>query len=146
MQAAREKALASFTSLSSGILLCTDVAARGLDIPGVDCIIQVATDHWILTSYQVQLFDTMKFMALKLVRHFHKWILWHVNFNLNIIVYAKRYKMVIDFILNLKLTLIFWVVHFFLYSMTPHRILMCSYTELAELPEWDDKELLLCSC
>ncbi|KAL1567844.1 DEAD-box ATP-dependent RNA helicase 18 [Salvia divinorum] len=39
-QAAREKALASFTSLSSGILLCTDVAARGLDIPGVDCIIQ----------------------------------------------------------------------------------------------------------
>ncbi|KAK6145569.1 hypothetical protein DH2020_022389 [Rehmannia glutinosa] len=39
-QAAREKALASFTSLSSGILLCTDVAARGLDIPGVDCIVQ----------------------------------------------------------------------------------------------------------
>ncbi|KAL8490192.1 hypothetical protein ACS0TY_025435 [Phlomoides rotata] len=39
-QAAREKALASFTSLSSGVLLCTDVAARGLDIPGVDCIIQ----------------------------------------------------------------------------------------------------------
>ncbi|GFP86569.1 dead-box ATP-dependent RNA helicase 18 [Phtheirospermum japonicum] len=39
-QPAREKALASFTSLSSGILLCTDVAARGLDIPGVDCVIQ----------------------------------------------------------------------------------------------------------
>ncbi|KAF7830915.1 DEAD-box ATP-dependent RNA helicase 18 [Senna tora] len=39
-QAAREKALASFTSLSNGILLCTDVAARGLDIPGVDCIVQ----------------------------------------------------------------------------------------------------------
>ncbi|KAA8534024.1 hypothetical protein F0562_031541 [Nyssa sinensis] len=39
-QNAREKALASFTSLSSGILLCTDVAARGLDIPGVDCIVQ----------------------------------------------------------------------------------------------------------
>ncbi|KAL2248947.1 UNVERIFIED_CONTAM: DEAD-box ATP-dependent RNA helicase 18 [Sesamum indicum] len=39
-QAAREKALASFTNLSSGVLLCTDVAARGLDIPGVDCIIQ----------------------------------------------------------------------------------------------------------
>ncbi|KAH6830903.1 P-loop containing nucleoside triphosphate hydrolases superfamily protein [Perilla frutescens var. hirtella] len=39
-QTAREKALASFTSLSSGILLCTDVAARGLDIPGVDCIVQ----------------------------------------------------------------------------------------------------------
>ncbi|THF97383.1 hypothetical protein TEA_023740 [Camellia sinensis var. sinensis] len=39
-QTAREKALASFTSLSSGILLCTDVAARGLDIPGVDCVIQ----------------------------------------------------------------------------------------------------------
>ncbi|KAI9110692.1 hypothetical protein K1719_018130 [Acacia pycnantha] len=39
-QAAREKALASFTSLSNGLLLCTDVAARGLDIPGVDCIVQ----------------------------------------------------------------------------------------------------------
>ncbi|KAH7548291.1 hypothetical protein ACOSP7_032303 [Xanthoceras sorbifolium] len=39
-QTAREKALASFTSLSSGILLCTDVAARGLDIPGVDCVVQ----------------------------------------------------------------------------------------------------------
>ncbi|KAG9444186.1 hypothetical protein H6P81_015526 [Aristolochia fimbriata] len=39
-QAAREKALASFTALSSGILLCTDVAARGLDIPGVDWIVQ----------------------------------------------------------------------------------------------------------
>ncbi|KAL7109945.1 hypothetical protein ACP275_06G206600 [Erythranthe tilingii] len=39
-QAAREKALASFTPLSSGVLLCTDVAARGLDIPGVDCIVQ----------------------------------------------------------------------------------------------------------
>ncbi|OUZ99168.1 Helicase [Macleaya cordata] len=39
-QIAREHALASFTSLSSGILLCTDVAARGLDIPGVDWIVQ----------------------------------------------------------------------------------------------------------
>ncbi|OAY73405.1 DEAD-box ATP-dependent RNA helicase 18, partial [Ananas comosus] len=39
-QSAREKALASFTALSSGILLCTDVAARGLDIPGVDWIVQ----------------------------------------------------------------------------------------------------------
>ncbi|XP_042511443.1 DEAD-box ATP-dependent RNA helicase 18 [Macadamia integrifolia] len=39
-QHAREKALTSFTSLSSGILLCTDVAARGLDIPGVDWIVQ----------------------------------------------------------------------------------------------------------
>ncbi|GER55876.1 dead box ATP-dependent RNA helicase, partial [Striga asiatica] len=39
-QTVREKALASFTSLSSGVLLCTDVAARGLDIPGVDCVLQ----------------------------------------------------------------------------------------------------------
>ncbi|KAL6142789.1 hypothetical protein ACLB2K_061065 [Fragaria x ananassa] len=39
-QRARDKALASFASLSSGVLLCTDVAARGLDIPGVDCIVQ----------------------------------------------------------------------------------------------------------
>ncbi|KAJ4969690.1 hypothetical protein NE237_002789 [Protea cynaroides] len=39
-QQAREKALESFTALSSGILLCTDVAARGLDIPGVDWIVQ----------------------------------------------------------------------------------------------------------
>ncbi|XP_074287180.1 LOW QUALITY PROTEIN: DEAD-box ATP-dependent RNA helicase 18-like [Silene latifolia] len=39
-QQAREKALTSFTSLSSGVLLCSDVAARGLDIAGVDCIVQ----------------------------------------------------------------------------------------------------------
>ncbi|KAH0701127.1 hypothetical protein KY290_014601 [Solanum tuberosum] len=39
-QSAREKALASFTALSTGVLLCTDVAARGLDIAGVDYIIQ----------------------------------------------------------------------------------------------------------
>ncbi|KAK4750158.1 hypothetical protein SAY87_027607 [Trapa incisa] len=39
-QSVREKALSSFTSMSSGALLCTDVAARGLDIPGVDCIVQ----------------------------------------------------------------------------------------------------------
>nr|GEW69971.1 DNA/RNA helicase, DEAD/DEAH box type, N-terminal [Tanacetum cinerariifolium] len=39
-QSAREKALSTFTSLSDGILLCTDVAACGLDIPGVDCIVQ----------------------------------------------------------------------------------------------------------
>jgi len=42
-QLAREKALASFTSLPNGILMCTDVAARGLDIPGVDWIVQVCT-------------------------------------------------------------------------------------------------------
>ncbi|KAH8496830.1 hypothetical protein H0E87_019534 [Populus deltoides] len=37
---AREKVWTSFTSLASGILLCTDVAARGLDIPGVECMMQ----------------------------------------------------------------------------------------------------------
>ncbi|KAI3994339.1 hypothetical protein MKX01_012596 [Papaver californicum] len=39
-QLARGKALASFTEISSGILLCTDVAARGLDILGVDLVVQ----------------------------------------------------------------------------------------------------------
>ncbi|PON79120.1 DEAD-box ATP-dependent RNA helicase [Parasponia andersonii] len=39
-QPAREKALDQFRSLSSGVLLCTDVAARGLDIEGVDFVIQ----------------------------------------------------------------------------------------------------------
>ncbi|XP_062182420.1 DEAD-box ATP-dependent RNA helicase 18 [Phragmites australis] len=39
-QGPREKALASFCALSSGILVCTDVAARGLDIPHVDLIVQ----------------------------------------------------------------------------------------------------------
>lgn len=33
--------MASFSDLSSGILVCTDVAARGLDIPSVDLIVQV---------------------------------------------------------------------------------------------------------
>ncbi|PWZ33706.1 DEAD-box ATP-dependent RNA helicase 18 [Zea mays] len=40
-QSLREKALASFSALSSGVLVCTDVAARGLDIPSVDLIVQV---------------------------------------------------------------------------------------------------------
>ncbi|KAG7586715.1 Helicase C-terminal, partial [Arabidopsis thaliana x Arabidopsis arenosa] len=39
-QKARNKALASFTEASSGVLLCTDVAARGLDIPGIDYVVQ----------------------------------------------------------------------------------------------------------
>lgn len=40
-QPAREAALARFTQLQAGVLLCTDVAARGLDIPGVDSIVQL---------------------------------------------------------------------------------------------------------
>ncbi|ESQ48949.1 hypothetical protein EUTSA_v10020409mg [Eutrema salsugineum] len=39
-QNARYKALASFAEASSGVLLCTDVCARGLDIPGVNYIVQ----------------------------------------------------------------------------------------------------------
>ncbi|KAH7314717.1 hypothetical protein KP509_21G017700 [Ceratopteris richardii] len=39
-QSTREKALSEFTSMQAGVLLCTDVAARGLDIPNVDWILQ----------------------------------------------------------------------------------------------------------
>lgn len=39
-QSAREKALESFSGGSAGVLLATDVAARGLDIPGVEWILQ----------------------------------------------------------------------------------------------------------
>lgn len=39
-QSQREAALGKFTELKSGILMCTDIAARGLDIPGVDWIVQ----------------------------------------------------------------------------------------------------------
>ncbi|KFK24964.1 hypothetical protein AALP_AA8G048500 [Arabis alpina] len=39
-QNTRDKALSSFTEASSGALLCTDVAARGLDIPGIDYVVQ----------------------------------------------------------------------------------------------------------
>ena len=38
-QAAREATLEAFRALPAGVLLCTDLAARGLDIPDV---------HWIL--------------------------------------------------------------------------------------------------
>ena len=39
-QSQREQALARFASGAGGGLLCTDVAARGLDIPGVDWVVQ----------------------------------------------------------------------------------------------------------
>ncbi|KAL2634811.1 hypothetical protein R1flu_006290 [Riccia fluitans] len=39
-QSVREKALATFAEQPASVLFCTDVAARGLDIPGVDWIIQ----------------------------------------------------------------------------------------------------------
>lgn len=41
LQSVREKALATFAAMEAGMLICTDVAARGLDIPGVDWIVQV---------------------------------------------------------------------------------------------------------
>ncbi len=39
-QAKRTQTFFQFTNAESGILLCTDVAARGLDIPLVDWIVQ----------------------------------------------------------------------------------------------------------
>mmetsp|Transcript_10335 Transcript_10335/g.19062 ORF Transcript_10335/g.19062 Transcript_10335/m.19062 type:complete len:659 (-) Transcript_10335:270-2246(-) len=39
-QAAREAAMEAFGSLSSGVLLATDLAARGLDIPSVSWVVQ----------------------------------------------------------------------------------------------------------
>jgi len=39
----RTLALESFASSVGGLLFCTDVAARGLDIPDVDCVIQYVT-------------------------------------------------------------------------------------------------------
>ncbi|ACO66749.1 predicted protein, partial [Micromonas commoda] len=39
-QSQREQALGRFAAGAGGCLLCTDVAARGLDIPGVDWVVQ----------------------------------------------------------------------------------------------------------
>ncbi|KAF3337763.1 DEAD-box ATP-dependent RNA helicase 27-like protein [Carex littledalei] len=39
-QSARNSNLRGFTQAKSGILLCTDVAARGIDIPSVDWVVQ----------------------------------------------------------------------------------------------------------
>jgi ATP-dependent RNA helicase DDX55/SPB4 len=41
VQSVRETALVDFSQMPAGVLFCTDVAARGLDIPGVDWIVQV---------------------------------------------------------------------------------------------------------
>lgn len=40
MQAERTKTFLEFSRSSCGVLLCTDVAARGLDFSGVSVIIQ----------------------------------------------------------------------------------------------------------
>lgn len=40
MQAAREATLSKFSQAASGVLLATDVAARGLDIPDVAWVVQ----------------------------------------------------------------------------------------------------------
>jgi ATP-dependent RNA helicase DDX18/HAS1 len=40
-QTKRTTTFFQFCNADSGILLCTDVAARGLDIPDVDWIVQV---------------------------------------------------------------------------------------------------------
>lgn len=40
-QSAREQTLSKFAASDSGVLLCTDLAARGLDIPDVNWIIQM---------------------------------------------------------------------------------------------------------
>lgn len=39
-QSKRERALTQFASSNNGVLLCTDVAARGIDIPDVDWVLQ----------------------------------------------------------------------------------------------------------
>lgn len=39
-QPTRSKSYTEFGKVASGVLLCTDVAARGLDLPNVDCIVQ----------------------------------------------------------------------------------------------------------
>ncbi|CAI5498547.1 unnamed protein product [Closterium sp. Naga37s-1] len=39
-QSKRDAAVAAFRKAERGVLICTDVAARGLDIPGVHCILQ----------------------------------------------------------------------------------------------------------
>ena len=40
-QSRRERVLAAYRAARSGVLLCTDVAARGVDIPQVDWILQL---------------------------------------------------------------------------------------------------------
>ncbi|CAI5535211.1 unnamed protein product [Closterium sp. Naga37s-1] len=39
-QSKRDAAVAAFRKAERGVLICTDVAARGLDIPGVHCVLQ----------------------------------------------------------------------------------------------------------
>lgn len=40
MQKIRTQTFLDFSRCSRGVLICTDVAARGLDFPDVTCIVQ----------------------------------------------------------------------------------------------------------
>lgn len=53
-QQARTNRFFEFVNAQSGTLICTDVAARGLDIPEVDWVIQFDVRIWWLRSCLVQ--------------------------------------------------------------------------------------------
>lgn len=129
----REKALASFTSLSNGILLCTDVAARGLDIPGVDCIVQVALwpywfyccVHWLCCIF----FCSLSFgwqSILYLVVQWSTYFLDIYHFN------AYLYRIQLIYALLWRSTILL-------------KIQMFSYIELVEQLGWVNKVMLLSS-
>lgn len=88
-QTKRTTTFFQFCNADSGILLCTDVAARGLDIPEVDWIVQYdpPDDPKVLTRYYL----------IFLVISRKQLIVWLLGFHNNVLHFGYIYDSVVHY-------------------------------------------------